>query len=397
MLPITRNAVADRTVPDQADRLRELITPAIPLGYRREQRVFDLSEDRRTERFTVVDVQLPNPLPDGVVSCSASHSVESRVGLRRWQATLSAHYETALGVSPRTALAHFFTLAFDRMFATRAALDPAEQGGLIPVHLRLNEPDLYGRPALDVSLVYTYASSIVSQAVGVSSLCGPVPGTDFSRWSAGMAQLNVSGPRGLSQFKFDPADDLIVDLCLINPIVAPPPPAPPVLRTSPPPDTEAELRRVFTPPEEGKSWLLYELEAALITEDETYELKPLPPPGWSPGGQSPPSVIQRRAQPSTYLILSGRALRGGYEIPVPSATSVGQLTPVPANVEGYGYRAKVVANVGVPVYGAAWSLRYLLPSPPAGQVPSPDNPLLGGPGPNYGLTTTGGPGPLLAR
>lgn len=97
-------------------------------------------------------------------------------------------------------------------------------------------------------------------------------------------------------------------------------------------------------------------------------------------GQNPPSArVQRRTRPLVYVYLRGRAVRAGYEVPVPRLTDIDGQEPVPANRLdcGEGYTSSVVfAAGGVPLYKARWNLRYLLPAVP-NRLPVPPNPLLG--------------------
>ena len=60
-------------------------------GFRREQQQFNISDDKRTINFTIVDTQLPYPLPPGVSHCSCKHKIENDPGsFVNWRGNISA-------------------------------------------------------------------------------------------------------------------------------------------------------------------------------------------------------------------------------------------------------------------------------------------------------------------
>lgn len=102
----------------------------------------------------------------------------------------------------------------------------------------------------------------------------------------------------------------------------------------------------------------------------------LPPTPTSPSVSADSTWIQRRTSPMTVIYLYGEALRVGFEIPPPSLGDVGGVKPVISNRvdkgEGFSTGQVDMTATGVPIYGAKWRLRYVLPQNPAGPVVPPD-------------------------
>lgn len=105
-----------------------------------------------------------------------------------------------------------------------------------------------------------------------------------------------------------------------------------------------------------------------------------PPPDGGAQGKDPPGpndvAIQRRTPPRVVLYLIGSALRIGFEVPPPSLGDVDGITPVldcrPDMGEGFATAIVGQTATGVPIFGAKWKLRYVLPQQPAGPVLPPD-------------------------
>lgn len=90
------------------------------------------------------------------------------------------------------------------------------------------------------------------------------------------------------------------------------------------------------------------------------------------------TVVQQRTAPTIVIFLEGSAVRVGYPIPMPTLTNVGGVTPIPANRldMGEGFTQSIIGSVnGIPIFGARWRLRFVLPEMPQGWVLPPFNPL----------------------
>ena len=106
-----------------------------------------------------------------------------------------------------------------------------------------------------------------------------------------------------------------------------------------------------------------------------------PPPPDAVTNKPPPDPndvlrVQRRTRPVVALYLIGEATRVGFDIPPPTLGDVDGIVPISANRMdmGEGFVCGIVGTTltGVPIYGARWKLRYVLPQAPAGPVIPPD-------------------------
>jgi hypothetical protein len=411
-MPMTRKAPGDGSLADNVDRLREEITPSIPFGFRRESQNFELSEDKRTLNFNIVDQQMPpNAPPPGVVICDGSHSAESdpRTLISKkaniWTHTISASYEITSDRSRAEAFTHFQALIQDR-------INTAQKGGafLLPLRLHIAEPEIYGRKGAALSLTYKQIDKTATpqSILGRLGLWQPVPKNSWTAWEESMAKSQVSDPRGTAQMVFDADEDTIVDLCLSK---APEPPDEPAKRPQP-----REVKTRISPwkvnaPSAENSFLEYELSIDVQPLDNTLYLQPLPttPVNYAPGKTNfsaaqgyqipyrggPCTIPQYRGNPAVIVTLWGSAVRAGYPIAPPQLVSVGGQKPVPlSNPDGaVPFSTQLIANLGVPIVAAVWLFRYLVPCLPSRPFIAPPNPLLGSvasPSSGPGGTLSGG-------
>lgn len=414
----TRKSVNDTSLSDQADAYREKVFPALLPGFRRIPGRFDISHDKLRLEFSCVDEQLPpNQLPEGVVEASASHRVE--LGLAhslRWINTISAEYELAYDRPRSEAWGHFVKLFESRMAETNKVLGPKK---IIPIHLSLSEPEIYGRKSAAFSLSYSFVVGLgeLLRAVSATGLWQPTPENDWSKWSASMVKSKVMVARGNAGLGFDLQADAIVSICKgggsgklttangAGNTLTTKPPAP----KSNIPAVIDQLTSLFKTlggskirvnsagdeiPDEEDSWVDYQLWIHVEPHDSTVGLVPLPTQpvpyrpqktrandttGYTlPYGGTPDLITQYRAGPALYVTLSGTAVRAGHPITPPQLVSLGGVTPLPANREGNGYRTGLIRNTcGVPLNAAAWSFRYLIPRLPTAPFVAPPNPLSG--------------------
>jgi hypothetical protein len=106
--------------------------------------------------------------------------------------------------------------------------------------------------------------------------------------------------------------------------------------------------------------------------------------GGSDAGNDGKTFVQRRAVGMPVVYLCGEAIRALYPVPAPQLTKVTgkggkELKPEPANRTdiGEGFSQGVIGNMGGPVWGAKWRLRYYLPENPEGGILPPVNPMDG--------------------
>jgi hypothetical protein len=85
-------------------------------------------------------------------------------------------------------------------------------------------------------------------------------------------------------------------------------------------------------------------------------------------------LVQRMAHSVYRFCLKGRALRAGYQIPIPSLKSVGGVQAIPDDeMPQKAFNMLWGNNSGVPIYLAQWALWYTVSVPPTkAQDPPPD-------------------------
>lgn len=420
-IPQTRRTARSRRLSDSADKYRDQVVPKLPEGFRRTTRTWDVDESKCKLTFQIVDEQMGQSIPPpGVVRVEASEAIQSldkipSVGVR-WACVLNADYELARDGRAKIAdiLAHFGKLFEDR---TKKAKDAKDQA--IPSRLDIREPEIYGRNHVQVSVAWTLITSFekklnpkdaAAKAIFSSGLWRPVPDSNWQKWSQSLAATALH-PRGFAGLEFGPDQDAIVDLCMPDRAVLLPGRAPAGGAVPPPPPGASVLN--VEPPRPETSWLEYVLQIGFTEGDGVSTLEPLPrhplfpvtEGSGSSGGdfvnpfgnanvissnpaspaqlllnsvagprggaitsyttKPPKTIVQRRTKGTLHAILRGMAVRAGYPIVCPRLVSVGGVKAIPAQGRGTGFRTHVVANwLGVPIVGAAWRLRYILPEAP---------------------------------
>lgn len=401
-IPMTRKAQADRTLSGNVDQMREKITPLLAIGFRRESQSFELSEDKRTLSFTFVDVQMPpNVPPDNCVVSEASHSVDVDCkNPNRVVQTLRASYELPSSRARGEALTHFLNL-----LQARVAVAQQKKLSLIPLHFHAGEPEIYGRKTADFAFSYyiLYSRTQAGKQARLfppasflqdSGIWQPVPTSKWATWAASMAVGGISLPRGTAGLVWNPAEDVIVDLCQQARAKS-------VELTARAPRLPSVLLALFKPtpqPTPDDSWLHYTMRLEVKPIDNTVALTTLPTKAvaYSPvlsslsdvqgyalpypqqGGQQSSQIVQMRAAPRIVVTLAGAATRLGYDITPPQLVTVGGKTPMPFNDENCGFRTWIAASAGIPIVCAQWVFRYILTDPAPGDFGPPNNPVLGG-------------------
>ena len=404
-IPQTRAAASARNLSDSADAYREQIVPALAPGFRRLSQDFTLDESKCRLDFSIIDEEMPPTVPPpGVVQVEANHEIQNQHNsFHQWVGTLSASYELARDVPRRQALDFFSALLRERVLQRAGAANV-----VIPVAFRMSEPEIYGRQGASFSFSYLLTTTLAN-IVGASGLWTPVGTSNYSLWRTSLANRALH-PRGNAQLRFQPSEDVIVDLCAGNVVTLSTGGLQPTLRTLGP------LPLSFPKPTPAQSFLHYELRTVLEPEDQVVLHTALPQQqvtlktgsqltatlstdlsqssGTSSGAArlqadtdsyevsytstGPDEIVQLCKQPTLALTLEGKALRACFLIQPPTLTTVGGLPVTPANREGNGFRSWIIGNLGVPVVAAEWSLRYLLPGVPAGGIGVAPNPIHGG-------------------
>lgn len=398
-----------RTLSDSADNYREQIVPEFQKGFRRTSQRFTINDRKTRLDFSITDTEMFGPAPPpGIVDAKASHSFQSAgPGLQLWVGQLDARYWVGKGYSKGLPTEAFLALVADRT-GHAARILGRSPASFVPLSLRFAEPELYGMPSdptAAFSLSYSFPATL-GQIFGASGLWTPFR---FSGWDGWMSSMRgILGPRGVAKLKLRTSDDRIADLCNSGISL----PRPINYRT---PETVGVLDAVAGAcPPPAQSWLVYNVWIETEGDDGTISTPKIPqtplvqkPRGsnlpnqgddatfWQPGRGGLPgwlseftgpsgslssrleSSFQQRAAPIVYLYLCGNALRVCYPVDPPSLVAVDDMVPQVANRldRGEGFKQGIRANVGHPLYGAQWRIRYAVPSSYLKQLPVPANPI----------------------
>ncbi len=419
----TRIAPGNRTVASSADQWRERIDPPLLAGFQRTDRVFNVSEDQNRLDFNIRDEQIgPNYPPAGVVTVEASHTyrMAGPGKIFQWVGTLEATYEVALNASVDAAVNAFWALANDRILAARGAGFGAVAAlfakpiSFWPLDFNVSDARIYDKPTVRIVLQYTTTGPDLATILTRGGLWRPVPGSNWDTWATSLAV--PVGPRGWATgLRFTPGEDTIVDLCAGLTL----PPAggkrDVIMRGARGPLKNFQIRGGVKinwgdPPTPRTSWLNYDVGieidvASNVVVGSALPLAPLSarstaafnaktatvsmplgtdasffPPATdvvagdgssaSQSSSAGGTFVQQRTLPVVYVFLTGSALRIGYPVPVPTLSDVNGAPLVVANRtdRGEGFAQKIVSSSGfsgVPVYGAWWRIRYVLPVPPS--------------------------------
>lgn len=425
----TRATVDSRAIPDTAESYLPSIVPALVNGFWRDSVKRSISEDKSELRLTVVDTQLGGPAPPkNVVAAQASHNFRSESSFK-FVSTIEATYDIPLGGTAFDAVKAFFALAKHRFDLAKSA-SAGGRTAVIPIAASASEPNIYGRPQVNLSMTYRVSNAPFSEIVPGGGLWTPLPiskgvGGSWSEWSASIP--NVLSPRGHAGLTFRANEDKIVDLCRAGLVpTTPGSVAETVLGAIASAGIGAiagllgaagavEAAKAALPPVlPAASWLSYSCVAIVHAATgripvTTLPSSPITDPRatganspWNPFTAPLPTatgtnnllplgevvsqgqeaskgetVIQSRTRPVYYMTVRGTALRALYGIPVPEVTSVNNAKPV---MIGEPYFAQWIEPGSItPLVRAAWEMRYIftddtlgggIPVSPVGPVPS---------------------------
>ena len=294
-IALTRQRQGSDKFADSADAYREKLNPPIPEGYRRKWGPFKLDEAKTRLDFEFTDEEMPaNVPPPGVISATASHSVSSSVkGLRSWTSTLTASYTLEKNADPVEAVRAFLALLRSRVARLAAALtrEPAGDASksLIAVAFTMSEPEVYEATQVNLSLTYIFTGGLAT-VLGNSGLWLPVPGSDWKKWSASLAD-GFHHPRASARLTFTPGDDRLVDLCdpaeAKDLLPATTDLTQAQLPNGPGDDIRTNLEiakpqfadlisRTFPKPKQASSWVAYECQIYVEMDSGTVPLRTLP-------------------------------------------------------------------------------------------------------------------------
>ena len=380
-IPARKVSVNNKLVFDFADRYYDDVVPPLQLGFVRQNEHREMTPDKSTLKFSFTDQQVENPRPPGTVSDPEIEIATSNTLpylFTNWNTNINATYHMAQHMPQSWSLVYFLDLVKDRMVATIKELGAAAKN-ILPISFSIRE-----RPQTR-STSYQFAYSLLCKLplVITPGTWRPLPWHNHQLWAQSMAFANK--PRGYTNEIFRPGYDSIVDLCTN-------PGSPQVPLAQLPIENQASqfLQALnVTCPSPGNSWIQYEIALVVMVEDgivqhQPLPTKPTPPKPYTPGGPGfvPPSdavgytpppasatgatndaatKLQRRHQPRFEFFLIGRAARACYPVAPPSLVSVAGIPVIEANRVGSEYFVtQIVGQMGIPVFVAQWSRRFLL-------------------------------------
>lgn len=425
-IPMTRLSVNDRSMPDLVDLYREQVDRKSPTGFRRENRSYHISKDKRRLDYTFTDKQLPVPLPKLCTAIDARQSFDSRLakpfGFAVWIFRLDATITLAAGVSKEEALTIFTALLGSRLRELRR-----KKKTVIPQTYSVEE-DIFGRTSRFTATFHCISQQPlkIGQWLGLSGLWSPIEGTSYQQWRTSLQSYGAEGTRGFANLQYGRADDVIVDLCQ-------PAQAQQVLSAAKPPNAHLPAGgggpRVEVKGDEeikvdgltpGNAWMDYNAGVRWRESQNKARHKRLPLPLGSENAgpltfsataqpdyrprpaqdttsnhaatprlpHLAPDVFQRTSSPTRTLSLEGYGIRVGWRVPAPSVVSVGGQ---PVEELDRDVVERVIGHIGLlPVFLTTWTIDYGVPDTPA-SIPWVGGPIgpAGGEGVSAGTTSAG--------
>jgi hypothetical protein len=381
------------------DELRGAFVVTRPIGFRRVSQNYTIAEDRRSISISVVDSEIEsrNPYPKDVLNADVRHRVNvTQTNLGQIRQTMGGTITCRQGAPLTPAFGLILALIQDRT-----------AGGGIVTDFSFTEP-IFGQNSVDFDVSWWIPPPKKNIGGGsvpdftklfeVTKLFSPaglkVDGNfqpyTWDEW-AGSAQVAAAqGNRGNAGMLFNGASNSgglhraggcstsYTSQILLDDISGIPSSVQPLLF-----GLENEE------PEETASWNEYEnkytiernqriLYAGYESDPEvdtiTVPANKLQFPDFSPGGDRPADVILPQGMPDYCVLMAGFATRIGLEIPRPKLTSVGGAPATELN--GKFICQQMGWALNLPIYGAAWRIKYKLPhSPGTVEAPSINAPI----------------------
>lgn len=390
LIPQTRDQQGNRKFRHSADEYREKVGLKTPFNFRPLPATYSLSMDKCRLDFSTGDEEMGSDIPPpGVIRVEANMDAQNtRPGpaMIQFAINLTATYTLAKGVPQRLAYEYFKRFAFSRR---AQAIKDANAQSCITQYWHPGEPRIYNK-AKQASFAISFLLTRELGDLMIDGFYRPVPDSDWNKWAVppeGILPNPLFNPRGQAGLKFDPSDDVIIDLCQQDVKVRPPGRIKQV--------RDQRNGKIKAPLPDLPGWILWEQSIRFESEGEPYIHKPLDPQtnslrtpgtptsfesslktpnliGKTPGLFAPPgsakvdtttgSVIGERAAPTYYLVYTGRAARAGQPIQCPTILGIGPLKVVPANRKGDGFVCVRVPGLSGNIHVATWRLRFLVPA-----------------------------------
>ena len=381
-----------------ADDYRFLIKPTVPLGFRRVRQEFTLSQDRRRLDFAIVDEEIDSdrPLAGGAVQMQVRQRVgadaEKKGGMNVWDGEFTGTIKIDRGRSQSDAWVIFLITIRERLKWIKD--HSFAGGGVMLLGLEFDE-EIFGRTA-SFALRYRQFTTL-DGILEASGLWQSVPGTDWGLYRTSLQQ--AWSERGHAQLRYNPGQDVIIDLCggegnVQEESYALPPAQPPL----PPP---RQALGVSCPPREA-SFIDYDNRLMTRWSRKTMihqmlKTGTIPAEVGAPGAFADnanrakfPSMVandkifQKGLPTFVEVVMMGRAVRFGYPIPRPRFHDV-PLPGLPDVVfhessERDTFSQRVIGKSGdCKIYEAHWRMSYFVEGDMTGKlIPIAPNHQVGG-------------------
>ncbi|MBL8824891.1 MAG: hypothetical protein JNJ77_20055 [Planctomycetia bacterium] len=390
-----------------SDQFLDDVIPAVPEMFKRLARDYDHSFDKKRTDFTVVDEQMGSrALPVGCTAATASHELFSeKSGFASWYGTITANYVLSPSYKPEAAWAAFYELVAHRMQVAKLAFiggsadevieqqKPKQDSQSFILSLRMSEPEIYGMNTVGFEVTYVQVCSLeeVLKDGFLKAGLWHYPYEGPAAWQLWVSSVpEVLRPRGLANLQLDPANEIIVDLCL-NSLV-------------PPPQQDADftggdlgielgdITDLQPSPDVDASWFYYNPEIEIYEDSHAIVTSSLIEEPYNPYEQSPGDLyaegyvpdekpaeltdqVQYRAPSTLIIYIAGEAMRAWFPIPRPKIVSWNglQVKEVSTIADGCFFRTKTMANLGVgtPIYYAEWRFKYVVELRPVAPIRPP--------------------------
>lgn len=214
-----------KAVPDSADNYR--LVPPLMENFKRESTSVNQSADRTKLTITVVDKELPVPLPLNCTLVNMRYSVRSsrgnssgdnrNAGFYKWYISLSGTIHTIHQVGRPTAWQRFREIMTSKRNAISQIIPPAPAGGGPPpapgpgepftpqpflTSFEIAEEDMFGPPSTHFEASFTVTGValwhiLIRSGLWIPINTDPAGGyTSFARWRNSMFTLTGEGPYG---------------------------------------------------------------------------------------------------------------------------------------------------------------------------------------------------------
>ena len=207
-IPLTRQVAVGVRFDDHADNYREKLEKMfpIPLNFQRESQSFNETPDKKTLRFTFVDVQLAaDALPEGTTDADGQFALRSTPNnLFQYTASISANYTVSREVPRGLVYKAFWELCRERIeFVTK------NKGQPIAVSHGMTEELYREKLRTSFELQYIVNGIGISEILEKAGFYRAVPKTNAAQWAKSVEGLyGVRGQAGMSH-----KTDAVISLC----------------------------------------------------------------------------------------------------------------------------------------------------------------------------------------